>query len=451
MKKLRYALSVSGLAFLGLGSLLSVPIVVAADDSGNDALSAFEVAALEQFQMASRYLVPDGHGEGFKPNFDFPQNFVAEAYPWLDVDPKTDPRAYMAAVLGYILEGNVEVDWDVGNNAVRPWFHAPWLHFGQRGREPIHGLTMEKTAEPFELHQLQSEEAFNWAVNFFNAPGGSMLGKVWNDRTVPNTENVNFPEGTLSAKMLFTSAIPEAVPYVEGSKIWMAQINRESTDPVKMRLLQLDFGIKDKRADSTTGWVFGTFLYQSDEPGDTVYDRLIPVGLHWGNDPDRTEADFVQNKPLQEGWVNPRVAALVRNLPRKWLGLYGRMNGPVDNFNSSCLACHSRAMDIGEMVDREPPFGADGSDVEAMRHYYKNRKSDEAFFDGFRSLDYSLVLSAGIEHYRAWVRKHYPDRIDHIYTDDVINPEDGHGPHIIRPEIALGDIHEEYLSIFRRQ
>ena len=424
--------------------------VHAAETSISNPSKAFTQAATAEFNTASRYDVPERFGPGFNPNFAFPDSYEDEEYPWLEVDPKTDPQGYMAAVLPYILEGNVELDWDVGNNASRTWYHAPWLHFGDRGREPIHGLTKEKTANPLELHKQQTEKAFNWAVNFFNAPGGYTVGRVWKNQAIPNTENVRFPEGTLSAKLLFTSATAEQVPYVEGSKIWLAQINRDDTDPVEMRLLQLDFGIRDSRADTHTGWVFGTFLYQSNEPGENVYDRLIPVGLHWGNDPDRTEADFQQERPLKEGWVNPRVAALVRHLPRKWLGLWGRMNGPVDNNESTCLACHARAMDIGELVQREPPFGADGTDAEATEHYYKNRKPDEPFFDGFRSLDYSLVLSAGIEHYRAWVRNKFPNHIDHIYSEDAINPARSLGLSSLRPINSYNVIEQEFKSMFRR-
>jgi len=454
IKNYKNRLKFSILAVMYLASLyllVSFSSAYASDYSKPETSLSFEQAAIAEFETASRFAVPAGFGSGFRPNFDFPDSFELEEYPWLQIDPKSNPQEYMAAVKAYILEGNVEVDWDVGNNAVRTWYHAPWLHFGDRGREPIHGLTQEKTAEPLELHAQQSDQAFNWAVNFFNAPGGYTIGKVWKDQSKPDTESVRFPVGTLTAKMLFSSATVDQVPYVDGSKVWMAQINRQGSEPVEMRLLQLDFGIRDSRADSHTGWVFGTFLYQSDEPGDSVYDRLIPVGLHWGNDPDRTESDFEQNKPLEEGWVNPRVAALVRHLPRKWLGLWGRMNGPVDNHKSACLACHARAMDIGELVDREPPFGADGSDAEATKHYYKNRKPDEAFFEGFRSLDYSLVLAAGIEHYRAWVRHHYPDQIDHIYSADDLNPANELGPATPRPKVTYDAIDNEFKSMFRRE
>ena len=444
LSSFRLALNVPLIAVIGC-----ITSVTYGASTGDSSL-AFKEQATAQFETASRFSIPGGSEPAFKPHFDFPDSYKDEHYPWLDVDPKANPREYMSAVLSYILAGNVEVDWDVARNERRKWYHAPWLHFGDRGREPIHGLTKEKTAEPFELHSLQDAEAFNWAVNFYNAPGGYTIGQIWRDRTMPDTSNVRFPVGTLSAKMLFTSATADQVPYIEGSKVWMAQINRAGSEPVEMRLLQLDFGIRDSRADTHTGWVFGTFLYQYDQPGESVYDRLIPVGLHWGNDPDRTEADFNASAPLLEGWVNPRVAKLVRHLPRKWLGLWGRMNGPVDNHASACLACHSRAMDIGELTDREPPFGADGSDPEATSYYYKNRKPDEPFFEGFRSLDYSLVLAAGIEHYRAWVRHQYPEHIDHIYAESLLIPTYDYGPSLPRSRVIHDDIHDEFQSIFRR-
>ena len=36
----------------------------------------------------------------------------------------------MGEVLHYAFEGNLEKDFRVQENAVRKWFHAPWLHWG---------------------------------------------------------------------------------------------------------------------------------------------------------------------------------------------------------------------------------------------------------------------------------------------------------------------------------
>src|ERR1051326_2926948 len=130
---------------------------------------------------------PDAHepppgdwtGHVFKLSQDYPSVPPAAADgPWLKFDFRTDPGRYIAAVYAYVLEGNVEADWDVQNNLVRKWYHAPWMHAGDHGREYIRGLTRERTTprppagQNGELGPAQTACAQNWAVGFFNAPGG---------------------------------------------------------------------------------------------------------------------------------------------------------------------------------------------------------------------------------------------------------------------------------------
>jgi len=91
------------------------------------------------------------------------------------------------------------------------------------------------------------------------------------------------------------------------------------------------------------------------------------------------------------------------------------MNGPVDNSGSSCLACHARAMDLGE-YERSASFAPDATKPAEVAYYFRNRKPDEPFFEGWRSLDYSLVLSVGVDHFRDWTRTYYPEFVDDIYN-----------------------------------
>ncbi len=41
--------------------------------------------------------------------------------------------------------------WAVQDNPVHKWYHAPWIHYGPRGREFTHGPTRECTSCPGEL------------------------------------------------------------------------------------------------------------------------------------------------------------------------------------------------------------------------------------------------------------------------------------------------------------
>ena len=424
MKRRGFAYLSSMAAILGFSAfLLSVGQISspaeaessAAAQAQADPADNFEVEALQQFRTGSLYTVNPNHRPGFVPSLDFPADAGNETRPWEAIDFRTDPELYLRRVLAYVLEGNVEVDWDVRRNAVRGWYHAPWMHAGRRGREPIRGLTLERRADPHDLHTDQSRRVNNWAVGFYNRPGGYTLGRVWADRARPDTRSVTFPVGTVSAKLLFTDATTTEVPYLANSLVWHAQIRRNN-DAVEMRLLQVDLAIRDPRA-GRTGWVFGTFLYNSALPGTTVWERLEPVGLHWGNDRDRSLADHQANRRLTEGWVNPAVAARFTSLPRRWLGLWGRMNGPVDNPSSACLACHGRAMDIGYR-NVNVPFEPDLSSPSAIRHFFTNRAPTEPFFPNYRPLDYSLQLADGVANYRTWVADRHPAHREFIYGEN---------------------------------
>ena len=343
----------------------------------------------------------------FKLSNDYPKvEPNSESYPWDSVSFKEQPEKYLHRVLNYVLEGNIDVDWRVHENQVRKWYHAPWMHYNRtRGRESVHGLTQERSSKAGELHSNQVDKFQNWAVGIYNAPGGYILGKVWSDPTNPNSRNVLFPIGTVAAKLLFTSAEVKQVPYLKNSKEWNADINRNG-NLVTLKLLQFDVAVRDRRADDTTGWVFGTFVYHADEPGETVWKKLLPVGLHWGNDPNFTKDKYEAGEIPQEGWVNPKSKEkILDNLKnRKHFGLWGRMNGPVDNPKSACLACHARAMDLGENICNKPPFTPRSYKDETIKDFFKNRKPKESFDKSCNSLDYSLQLSDGIYHFRNWAK-----------------------------------------------
>jgi hypothetical protein len=338
---------------------------------------------------------PDAHeappagwaGPVFKLRQDYPTSLPpAESLPWANIDPKTDGMKYAKAVLAYAFDGNVGVDWVVQKNTKRAWYHAPWMHSGNSGREFIHGMTRERTSRPKELAPTQVSQFQNWAVGFYNAPGGYTIGQVWKNHSVPNPAAAVFPPGTVSVKLLFTAATIAEVPYLKNAFEWDANINQPMTSttrkPGKMRLLQIDIGVRDTRADSTTGWVFGTFTYDGNATGATPWDRMIPVGVMWGNDP----GVLPNTTKLVETIINPGL-----NVPQH-LGWGGRLNGPVDNPMSSCLSCHSLA-EYQQTTPMLPPANATPAQRLA---WFKNVKAGQPFDAGETSLDYSLQLSSGI-------------------------------------------------------
>ena len=60
------------------------------------------------------------------------------------------------------------------------------------------------------------------------------------------------------------------------------------------------------------------------------WDRISPVGLMWGNDPELDQATFENGGTPCESWINPRAEEIRRKLggSRPSWGWNGRMNGP---------------------------------------------------------------------------------------------------------------------------
>jgi hypothetical protein len=302
-----------------------------------------------------------------------------------------------------VLQGSEAADWDGAANPVRKWYNAPWLHWGRNGREFVHGLTYERVSQPGELASTQTQSFQNWAIGFYNDRGGYTLGQVWRNSNDPNPALATFPEGSVSFKLLFTQASVAQVLYLRGSKEWDANIyatialptNPQNTRQIEtLRLLQLDIAVKDSRA-SETGWVFGTFIYNGLLPGPRMWDRLVPVGLMWGNDPTLTTLAQRRGSTVQEGWINPSL-----DVPFQHLGWAGRLNGPVDNQTSSCLSCHSTAQ-WPVKASLVPPRGIEPDSAEWML-WFRNIKSPTTVSQGATSLDYSLQLAAGLSNFHEW-------------------------------------------------
>ncbi len=304
----------------------------------------------------------------FSANFNFPNSFAAiDGSSWLTLDPRKPEELskYYEAVLANALT-SFQGDMTTGCPKVsNDWYHVPWMTFSfgttlerinkgeiGSGREPICGLTQERYARKKFLHSSFDKEAQSWAVGMFNSPGGYLLGKVWRDRSKVNLSETKFPHGTFIAKFLFTEATDQDVPYLTGAPVWKANVYTQALNPQgprvtkPMRLVQIDFGIRDKRFDEQTGWVYGTYLYYNvDQKSSGLWtSNLVPVGLMWGNDHGKTNAsDF------KEQLLNPTVAKL-RNegklfdtKVRPEFGWKDRVNGPIDNPTSACLSCHSTA------------------------------------------------------------------------------------------------------------
>ena len=364
--------------------------------------------AIKEFPDAHEKPIENWKSPVFQLSQNYPQKLEQEKdLAWEKIDFKKEPERYLRAVLKYAVEGNEEVDWAGQNNKVRKWYHAPWLHWDANGREFVHGLTRERDSLRGELSKSQTNQYQSWGVGLYNGAGGYTVGQVWKNPQAPDPGKADFPVGTVSVKIFFTQADEKEVPYLKGAKTWEAFIHEDLQNSLRrkietLRLIQVDLAVRDSRADKT-GWVFGAFVYNGLLEGKTVWDKMVPVGLMWGNDPGVTE-EMVKSKEvkIQETWLNSDLDFL----PKKG-GHAGRMNGPLDNPASSCLSCHSTA----QHVPISPLLPPETLPLKLKMQWFRNLKYPEPFDQEQQSLNYSLQLSEGIRNFYAAKRMQFSESI----------------------------------------
>lgn len=378
---------------------LAIGLVLPSCDDAAEMQATCEGAKCDGLDESGRFVssldeIPtDYQGPIFRLKQDFPTAPVAVGaaeQAFLAIDFKTDPDAYLSAIRGYVYQGLGLDDpsWPGHFDGATGWYNTPWLHAGQRGREFVHGMTREVDAPAGKLAPEQMKTAQTWGIAYYNAIGGFTLGEVWRDPMAPRPESGQFSEGAVVAKFLFSTA--RDVPWLEGSFEWTGNINRAiSVGSIRrllpVRLLQIDIAVKDARAE--TGWVFATYVYDPAAAGASGWEKMAPVGLAYGNDPGVTPEDIASGaKSLTE----TRLSALIPEHARRTLGWGGRLNGPADNPNSSCMSCHMTSQ-------WRPRSGMTSSaNSPARMRWFRNLKDGEPFDDGQVSLDFSLQLQQGL-------------------------------------------------------
>lgn len=321
--------------------------------------------------------------------------------PWDKLDFKKKQSSYMDAVLGYCLEGNVEVDFKSHLNEVRSWYHAPWMDYGYAGREPMHGLVMDRTAYAEDFLSNDKGKARNYSITYYNDIAAYTLGNVWCKPNEPDPTKAVFSEGAVFFTMVFTTADSSLFPFLSQPFKWEALVEQKTMVPIdekrvdEVRLFEVNFGVKTSK--SPTGWVMGSFIYNG-EAGEDLQSRLVPVCLQWGNDPGATPSAVRKGEAqLTESWFNTDVyttdsALSAGNLIKK-TGFAGRAQRPLGSIEGSLL---SEAMfatfPAGPIL---PPANID---MDSTMKYFDNLPAGESL-SGAQSLDFSLELRAGLRNH----------------------------------------------------
>jgi hypothetical protein len=227
------------------------------------------------------------------------------------------------------------------------------------------------------------------------------------------------------------------------AKKWTANIfipadeYRKRTD-TDVRLLQLDVAIKDKRADEDVkgegqgiGWVFGTFVYDYTKTGKTWRDKLVPLGLMWGDDSgvsSHLNENDQFNPDLKQSIINKDYVGAGGKVNKNYtthLGMGGRMNGPIDNPISSCVSCHAHAaLDADFNAASMARFASTPEEkkngvvytMEDLKKYFGTfpcgvkpfEQTNNGVTKTYTPADYSYQIVKGIVNCKSYQNKHLP-------------------------------------------
>jgi hypothetical protein len=273
--------------------------------------------------------------------------------------------AYVSALKQYVAPNArklfLDPSWDAAEGH---WYTEPWLG---SVRESIHGTYPAGTFGPSIFPGTGLKTTFDTHVlTFYDERAAYTLYKVWGRNAMNptvNTANFQFPEGSVVVKAaVFVSDDPAVQsnwwPVTDGAAKWPLFISIPAAKPlptsvVNGYVMQFDIIVKDSVAAPKTGWVFSTLVYDSRVRGNDAWDKMVPLGAMWGNDPEANSA-LNPPPPLKQNWINPSAP----KYSKQTLGWGGRLSGPNDGArndiqfgntviknapNSSCMSCHGPA------------------------------------------------------------------------------------------------------------
>jgi hypothetical protein len=270
--------------------------------------------------------------------------------------------AYVKALKDYVGPNAKTLVWNYKDwNADKAgWYNQPW-----EGsiRESIHGTYQGSVfnRQTFPGTGLM-KTITTYVLTYYDARAAYAVGQVWGKTAMaPKIETAlaQIPEGGVIVKAALVDATAQDWPVMEGAANWplYAPINNCKQKPsvTTTSFMQFDIIVKDTKSSPKTGWVFTTLVYDTNAPG-IDWDKMVPLGAMWGNDPDvNSTAD--PKAVLNENWINPKAPLY----STQTLGWGGRLSGPNDAArndiivgdsrsqkidsapNSSCMSCHSPA------------------------------------------------------------------------------------------------------------
>lgn len=348
-------------------------------------------------------------------------------------------KAYLEPTLRTLIE-----DSEAWDPRAAGWYDLVWSGAGEpgsydgidptSGREAIMNTYTGQImpADTFFPPYTPTVDVQNHAVIYYNDVAATMLGSIWKNIYEPDMGAVGFPDGSVVVKAEAVTTTPQQWGVIDGASSW--KVFRPSIDDQKAKRnplvpqvltvypVQMAIKIKDPVASPKTGWVFLAFVYDADSDGATPWDRFVPVGAMWGNDPEfaRDPDGLPDGQTLAETWISPDRPPFTDSS----LGWGGRLAGPMDvatrhnvltpsgqRFEgddhlraSSCMSCHGVAefpFTANLYPSPNKPFPRDGQQFllydpgsEDWANWFQSRPGDQPMSGniGGMALDYDMAI-----------------------------------------------------------
>lgn len=359
--------------YLCTGLMMAATALAAQTALAQSAFSS-KPKSMKALELATPYLNNNGqvpsrseyNGPLFQLNHAWPTKPLPplQHAPWQEAihnQPITVANAavYASALKKAVAKNAIQLieHYDQWNAAKAGWYNEPWLG---SIREAIRGTYAAGQFGPAIFPGTGLRTTFGTHVlTYYDQRAAFSLYNFWGASSMhPNlkTGNAQFQQGSIIVKAaVFASTDPTKKlgwwDAMKGAQVWnmYLPVGKSSTPRVwPGYVAQFDIIVKDSQSSPKTGWVFMTLVYDRNAPGNTVWDKMVPLGVQWGNDPQATRAGM----PLTENWINPAAP----KYSTQTLGWGGRLSGPNDGGrnniavngkaiknapNSGCMSCHS--------------------------------------------------------------------------------------------------------------
>ena len=296
---------------------------------------------MDPFQNAQTP-VPVGYlGTAFDLKHDYPAQLPTDKnFPWKTVTKhgkitQQNANDYVLALKKHVSKDvhKMLFHYDKWKANKEDWWQSIWL--GTQ-REPIHGTYV---GSEFNSHTLanQNVNLTTFVYTMYDKRAAVTLNKIWGTNrhgaenpNLTSAETAQYAEGSVIVKFAFVtasgnewSAMKEAAPWTIYSNIDPSTGNPYNNKGSVLRdvyLMQFDIIVKDSQAAPKTGWVFSTLVYDKKAPGKDAWDKMIPLGATWGNNPQiintKTTAiipPVTVNQNLTQNWINMKTPDYARS------------------------------------------------------------------------------------------------------------------------------------------